>query len=105
MHLFLEPWVPPLTCLITFQVRYQPAARTVLYTSAHSEVAPFQRVWNPDSNNAHVVDEFPEKSVDFEPLDSLCGLDGSKCPEVPAFNGEDYFDEKPLGYGNRVMSL
>ncbi len=69
----------------------------MLYTSPHSEVAPFQRVWNPDTNNAYPIDEFPEKPEAADPVESLCGLDGSKCPELPAFNGEDYFDEKPLG--------
>eukprot|EP00961_Rhodomonas_salina_P112371 1512196-Rhodomonas_salina.2 len=31
---------------------------TVLYTNPHAEVAPFQRVWNPDTNNAYTIDEF-----------------------------------------------
>lgn len=31
--------------------------------------------------------------------DTLCGqsLEQDDCPDVPAFNGEDYFDEKPIG--------
>jgi hypothetical protein len=78
------------------QAKHQPN-RTVLYTSPHSEVAPFQRVWNPDTNNAYAIDEFPEKPSGPDPVESLCGVDGTKCPELPAFNGEDYFDEKPLG--------
>lgn len=30
--------------------------------------------------------------------DELCGPDGKGCPELPAFNGEDYFDDKPVGW-------
>ena len=29
--------------------------------------------------------------------DTLCGPNGENCPELPAFSGEDYFDEKPIG--------
>ena len=33
---------------------------TVLYTAAHLDVAPFQRVWNPDTNNDYTAKEFAE---------------------------------------------
>ncbi len=32
--------------------------RTELFTAPHAEVAPFQRVWNPDTDNGHAIDEF-----------------------------------------------
>ncbi|KAJ1494548.1 hypothetical protein T484DRAFT_2470355 [Baffinella frigidus] len=72
---------------------------TVLYTAAHSEVAPFQRVWNPDTNNDYTEKEFASEDHKNDPvMDTLCGTDGTKCPELPAFNGEDYFEAgKPIG--------
>uniref|UniRef100_A0A7S4P8Y3 PA14 domain-containing protein n=1 Tax=Guillardia theta TaxID=55529 RepID=A0A7S4P8Y3_GUITH len=81
----------------------ESAEKSVLYTAPHSEVAPFQRVWNPDTNNVYEdPNEWPTgpgwNSDDDEPAqDKLCGSDGSDCPEIPAFNGEDYFDDKPIG--------
>eukprot|EP00961_Rhodomonas_salina_P118252 1591320-Rhodomonas_salina.3 len=81
----------------------------VLYTAAHAEVAPFSRVWNPDTNNPHMNDEFAvdDKKGDRDEIivDSLCGTDGSKCPELPAFNGEDYFSSKPIGYADPPSTL
>ena len=74
---------------------------TVLYTAPHAEFATFQRVWNPDSNSDYSLKDFSKESDDDSDADQdvafLCGEDGSKCPEVPAFGGEDYFDQKPIG--------
>eukprot|EP00287_Rhodomonas_sp_CCMP768_P015362 CAMPEP_0196758586 /NCGR_PEP_ID=MMETSP1091-20130531/104265_1 /TAXON_ID=302021 /ORGANISM="Rhodomonas sp., Strain CCMP768" /LENGTH=187 /DNA_ID=CAMNT_0042107415 /DNA_START=13 /DNA_END=576 /DNA_ORIENTATION=+ len=69
-----------------------------LFTDPHAEVAPFQRVWNPDTDNAHTVKDLSsERSESKIIFDDLCGIDGSKCPELPAFNGEDYFSSTPIG--------
>jgi hypothetical protein len=74
---------------------------TVLYTASHSEMAPFQRVWNPDTRSDYSIPDFTKDS-DAEEDDgdsvALCGDDGSKCPKVPAFRGEEYFDSKPIGF-------
>lgn len=73
---------------------------TELYTAPHSEVAPFQRVWNPDTNNVYEdPNDWPKESDDDDTItkDTLCGENGDECPEIPAFSGEDYFDDKPLG--------
>ena len=43
------------------------------------------------------MDEFPEKEDEEILEDSLCGPQGDECPELPAFSGEDYFDDKPIG--------
>jgi hypothetical protein len=78
------------------------ASETALYTAPHSEMAPFQRVWNPDTNSDYSVADFSRDEADDEPNDDsdveLCGKDGSNCPQVPAFKGEDYFDSKPIGF-------
>jgi len=77
-----------------------PPRTTELYTAPHSEVAPFQRVWNPDTNNVYEdPDDWPKESDDDDTItkDELCGSNGDECPELPSFNGEDYFDDKPLG--------
>ena len=71
---------------------------TVLYTSPHSEVAPFARVWNPDTNNASPNEEevAMQTALDKEEEDTglpdVADADG----EIPAFSGEDYFTSKPL---------
>lgn len=73
---------------------------TKLYTAPHSEVAPFQRVWNPDTNNVYEdPNDWPNESDDDDTItkDELCGNNGDECPEIPSFNGEDYFDDKPIG--------
>ena len=42
---------------------------TELYTAPHSEVAPFQRVWNPDTNNVYEdPDDWPKESDDDDTL-------------------------------------
>jgi hypothetical protein len=74
---------------------------TILYTASHSEMAPFQRVWNPDTRSDYSLAEFSKddsEAKDDDEIAVLCGEDGSKCPEVPAFKGEDYFDSKPIGF-------
>jgi len=69
-----------------------------MYTAPHSEVAPFQRVWNPDTNNDYTEKDFAGGDGDEGPVkDELCGTNGDDCPELPAFNGEDYFNDKPIG--------
>jgi hypothetical protein len=72
-----------------------------LYTAPHAEIAPFQRVWNPDTNNYYSSEDFSSDGsdgIENSDLDSpLCGLDGNNCPEIPAFGGEDYFNNKPIG--------
>jgi hypothetical protein len=76
------------------------AIPTILYTASHSEMAPFQRVWNPDTNSDYSLADFSKDDDDAKDDDSLvvlCGEDGSKCPKIPAFSGEDYFDSKPIG--------
>ena len=85
-------------CLVALGVYVQPSA-VALYTAPHSEVAPFQRVWNPDTNNDYTVKDFAsDASEDDGPVqDELCGSNGDDCPELPAFNGEDIFDDKPIG--------
>ena len=73
---------------------------TQLYTSPHAEVAPFSRVWNPDTNNVYEdPDDWPSPPRGGSGItkDELCGNNGDECPELPSFNGEDYFDDKPLG--------
>jgi hypothetical protein len=73
---------------------------SVLYTAPHAEMAPFQRVWNPDTRSDYTIPDFSKESDGLDGDDgekTLCGEDGSKCPELPAFNGEDYFDSKPIG--------
>jgi hypothetical protein len=73
----------------------------VLYTAPHAEFAPFQRVWNPDTNNDYSVQDFSDDEGDEDSgivTDDVAGDDGKfKDVEVPAFNGEDYFDAKPIG--------
>eukprot|EP00802_Teleaulax_amphioxeia_P023057 Tamp_23582.p1 GENE.Tamp_23582~~Tamp_23582.p1 ORF type:complete len:314 (+),score=79.69 Tamp_23582:3-944(+) len=76
--------------------------RAVLYTAAHAEVAPFQRIWNPDTNSDYTPRAFEGGDRDEGGVglhDTLCGqsLEQDDCPEVPAFSGEDYFDEKQIG--------
>jgi hypothetical protein len=75
--------------------------RDILYTAPHAEMAPFQRVWNPDTNSDYSISDFSKEPDGVDDDDDsekkLCGEDGSKCPELPAFNGEDYFDSKPIG--------
>ncbi len=77
---------------------------TILITASHSEMAPFQRVWNPDTNSDYSRPEFgredddSDSNEDDQNLAEPCGVDGSKCGEIPAFNGEDYFDSKPIGF-------
>ncbi|MGB1597899.1 MAG: hypothetical protein ACPIOQ_34405, partial [Promethearchaeia archaeon] len=71
---------------------------TQLYTSPHAEVAPFSRVWNPDTNNVYEdPDDWPSPPRGGSGItkDELCGNNGDECPELPSFNGEDYFDDKP----------
>ena len=72
----------------------------VLYTAPHGEMAPFQSVWNPDTNSDYTPKDFSMDEDDSKDDGDkfLCGDDGRKCPEVPSFNGEDYFDSKPIGY-------
>ena len=42
---------------------------TELYTAPHSEVAPFQRVWNPDTNNVYEdPDDWPKESDDDDTI-------------------------------------
>ena len=76
----------------------------VLYTAPHAEMAPFQRVWNPDTRSYFSVPDFSKESdeADDKGEKNLCGVDGSKCPELPAFNGEDYFDSKPIGLKSQL---
>ena len=84
---------------LSVNVRRSPNP-TVLYTAPHAEVAPFQRVWNPDTNNDYTVDDFAKDSDSDEDgvvTDDLCGPDGTNCPELPAFGGEDYFSNTPVG--------
>jgi hypothetical protein len=73
----------------------------VLYTAPHAEFAPFQRVWNPDTNNDYSVQDFSGDEGDDDSgiiTDDIAGDDGKfRDVEVPAFNGEDYFDAKPIG--------
>ncbi len=72
----------------------------VLYTAPHAEMAPFQRVWNPDTRSDYSTPDFSKESDGSDDHDgdkTLCGEDGSKCPKLPAFQGEDYFDSKPIG--------
>jgi hypothetical protein len=73
----------------------------VLFTAPHAEFAPFQRVWNPDTNNDYSVQDFSSDEGDEDSgivTDDIAGDDGKfKDVEVPAFNGEDYFDAKPIG--------
>ena len=45
------------------QLSLAPTTSINLLTSSHAEVAPFQRVWNPDTDNTHRVDEFPESAA------------------------------------------
>lgn len=78
-------------------------SRIVLYTAPHAEVATFQRVWNPDTNSDYSLKDF-EKDSEFDDESEAdkdtvfsCGEEGSNCPEVPAFGGENYFDSKPIG--------
>jgi hypothetical protein len=53
---------------------------------------------NNNSVDPSIADEWAHKdSPDDIKEDELCGTDGKHCPELPAFNGEDYFDDKPLG--------
>jgi hypothetical protein len=55
-------------------------------------------VWNPDTNNVYEdPNDWPKADDEGIVKDELCGEHGDECPEVPAFNGEDYFDDKPLG--------
>ncbi len=42
---------------------------TELYTAPHSEVAPFQRVWNPDTNSVYEdPDDWPKESDDEDTI-------------------------------------
>lgn len=84
-------------CLVALGVYVKPRS-VVMYTAPHSEVAPFQRVWNPDTNNDYTEKDFAGGDGDEGPVkDELCGTNGDDCPELPAFNGEDYFNDKPIG--------
>ena len=86
-------------CLLALSGMQTLPEEVVLYTAPHSEVAPFQRVWNPDTNNDYTDDPFASDAEDdAAPVkDELCGNNGDDCPELPAFNGEDYFDDTPIG--------
>mmetsp|Transcript_11628 Transcript_11628/g.18260 ORF Transcript_11628/g.18260 Transcript_11628/m.18260 type:complete len:106 (+) Transcript_11628:83-400(+) len=84
-------------CLLVCSQTSRPQVPTVLYTAPHAEVAPFSRVWNPDTNDDYTPKEFAKEGGENLVYDDLCGPDGSKCPELPAFNGEDYFDGQALG--------
>jgi hypothetical protein len=62
-----------------------------------------RQVWNPDASED--VGEPGRKDEQDDGIglhDTLCGqsLEQDDCPEVPAFSGEDYFDDKALGCCN-----
>ena len=78
----------------------------ILYTAPHAEMAPFQRVWNPDTNSDYSITDFSKEPDGFDDdrgEEKLCGEDGSKCPELPAFDGEEYFDSKPIGLERHIL--
>ena len=81
--------------------------RNVLYTAPHADIAPFQRVWNPDTNNDYTEKEFSNDDGDGDDgivTDEISGEDGKFTGvNVPAFNGEDYFDDKPIGYDMHIL--
>ena len=70
---------------------------TVLYLSPHAEIAPFSRSWDPSRTIKVEDDEWARRQESGPVKDELCGNNGDDCPDIPAFNGEDYFDDKPLG--------
>ena len=85
-----------------FSTWHSLSRRTVLYTAPHAEFAPFQRIWNPpESPNDDEAqrDSGDEGNGDDEIVtDDIAGEDGKYSDvNIPAFNGEDYFDNTPIG--------
>ena len=89
------------TSFLIFSSRNHISKRTILFTAPHAEFAPFQRVWNPDSNNDYTEKDFSREDEDKDEIstDDVAGADGKYSEvNIPAFNGEDYFDDKPIGW-------